>query len=62
VVDLFPVELRPVLDGTRADGNTTKKRRTLAVTKVDAVSQIERLIKSEQERTKEAEADAEAEA
>jgi DNA-directed RNA polymerase III subunit RPC7 len=61
VVDLFPAELRPVLDGTRADGNPTKKRRTLAVTKVDAVSQIERLIKSEQERTNEAEANAEGE-
>ncbi|KNG49448.1 dna-directed rna polymerase subunit [Stemphylium lycopersici] len=61
VVDLFPAELRPTLDGTRADGNTAKKRRTLGVTKVNAVSQIERLIKSEQERTNEAEARAEEE-
>ncbi|KAF1836958.1 hypothetical protein BDW02DRAFT_566549, partial [Decorospora gaudefroyi] len=62
VVDLFPAELRPVLDGTRADGHNAKKRRTLGVTKVNAVSQIERLIKSEQERTNEAEARAEEEA
>lgn len=61
VVDLFPAELRPTLDGTRADGNTSKKRRTLGVSKVNAESQIERLIKSEQLRTNEAEARAEEE-
>ncbi|KAH7380160.1 DNA-directed RNA polymerase III, subunit Rpc31 [Pyrenochaeta sp. MPI-SDFR-AT-0127] len=59
VTNLFPAELRPILDGTRADGNPSKKRRTLGVTKVNAVSQIERLIKSEQDRTTEAEARAE---
>jgi DNA-directed RNA polymerase III subunit RPC7 len=62
VVDLFPAELRPTLDGTRADSTSTKKRRTLGVTKVNGLSQIERLIKSEQERTNEAEARAEEEA
>ncbi|KAF2852204.1 hypothetical protein T440DRAFT_446736 [Plenodomus tracheiphilus IPT5] len=59
VTDMFPAELRPVLGGTKADGSTPKKRRTLGVTKVNAVSQIERLIKSEQNRTNEAEARAE---
>jgi DNA-directed RNA polymerase III subunit RPC7 len=62
VVDLFPAELRPTLSGTRADGQPTKKRRTLGVTKVTGLSQIERLIQSEQERTNEAEARAEEEA
>ncbi|EUC32666.1 hypothetical protein COCVIDRAFT_39153 [Bipolaris victoriae FI3] len=63
VVDLFPAELRPTLDvdGTRTDGTATKKRRTLGVTKVNAESQIERLIRSEQLRTNEAEARAEEE-
>jgi DNA-directed RNA polymerase III subunit RPC7 len=59
VTDMFPSELRSVLDGTRSDGNPSKKRRTLAVTKPNAVSQIERLIKAEQDRTNEAEARAE---
>jgi len=59
VGDLFPAELRPTLDGTRVDGNPNKKRRLLGVTKINADSQIERLIKSEQERTNEAEARAE---
>lgn len=59
--DLFPNELRPTLDGTRADGNPSKKRRTLGVTGVNAVSQIERLLKAETERTTEAEARAEEE-
>ncbi len=58
-IDLFPPELRPILDGTRSDGTRSKKRRTLGITKVNAVSQIERLIKSEQDRTNEAEARAE---
>ncbi|KAF1842065.1 uncharacterized protein K460DRAFT_370064 [Cucurbitaria berberidis CBS 394.84] len=56
VTDLFPTELRSILDGARGDGNPSRKRRTLGVTKVNAVSQIERLIKSEQNRTIEAEA------
>ena len=51
--------MRPTLDGTRADGNASKKRRTLGVTKVNAVSQIERMIKFEEGRTNEAEARAE---
>jgi DNA-directed RNA polymerase III subunit RPC7 len=59
VTDLFPAELRPVLDGTRSDGNLSKKRRTLGVSKINAVSQIERMIRAEQERTTEAEARAE---
>src|SRR4051812_29582993 len=61
VTDLFPAELRPTLDSTRADGNPSKKRRTLGVTKINAVSQIERMIKAEQDRTTEAEARAEEE-
>jgi DNA-directed RNA polymerase III subunit RPC7 len=64
VVDLFPSELRPTLSSTRptTNGSTApKKRRTLGVTKVNGLSQIERLIKSEQERTNEAEARAEEE-
>lgn len=61
VTDLFPLELRTTLDGTRADGNPSKKRRTLGVTKINAVSQIERLIKAEADRTNEAEARAEEE-
>lgn len=59
VTELFPAELRAILDGTKADGTAPKKRRTLGVTKVNAVTQIDRLIKSEQERTNEAEARAE---
>ena len=59
VTELFPAELRSILDGTRADGTVSKKRRTLGVTKVNAVSHIEKLIKSEQDRTNEAEARAE---
>jgi len=58
-IELFPAELRPTLDGTKADGNASKKRRTLGVTKINAVSQIERMIKAEQDRTNEAEARAE---
>lgn len=61
VTELFPAELRPTLDGTRGDGNLSKKRRTLGVTKVNAVSQIERMIKFEEGRTNEAEARAEEE-
>lgn len=61
VTELFPAELRTTLDGTRADGNFSKKRRTLGVTKVNAVSQIERMIKFEEGRTNEAEARAEEE-
>lgn len=61
VTDLFPAELRSILDGNRGDGNPSKKRRTLGVTKVNAVSQIERLIQSEQNRTNEAAARAEEE-
>lgn len=61
VTELFPAELRQTLDGTRADGNLSKKRRTLGVTKVNAVSQIERMIKFEEGRTNEAEARAEEE-
>jgi DNA-directed RNA polymerase III subunit RPC7 len=57
--DLFPTELQPILEGTRADGNASKKRRTLGVSKINAVSQIERMIKAEQDRTNEAEARAE---
>ena len=49
--------MRPTLDGTRADGNASKKRRTLGVTKVNAVSQIERMIKFEEGRTNDAEQD-----
>ncbi|KAI4664605.1 uncharacterized protein J4E79_002902 [Alternaria viburni] len=62
VVDLFPTELRTTLTGTTSTTSSNAKkpaRRTLAVTKVSSVSQIERLIKSEQERTNEAEARAE---
>lgn len=61
VIDLFPVELRPVLGGPVGDGGLSKKRRTLGVSKVNAVSQIDRLIQSEQNRTNEAEARAEEE-
>jgi DNA-directed RNA polymerase III subunit RPC7 len=61
VIDLFPAELRSILDGTKADGNPSKKRRTLGVTKINAVSQIERMINAEQNRTNEAEARAEEE-
>ncbi|KAH8732499.1 DNA-directed RNA polymerase III subunit Rpc31-domain-containing protein [Phaeosphaeriaceae sp. PMI808] len=61
VTDLFPAELRPSLDGTKLDGNPSKKRRTLGVTKISAVSQIERMIKAEQDRTNDAEARAEEE-
>jgi DNA-directed RNA polymerase III subunit RPC7 len=59
VTNLFPTELQPILDGNRADGNASKKRRTLGVSKINAVSQIERMIKAEQDRTNEAEARAE---
>jgi DNA-directed RNA polymerase III subunit RPC7 len=55
VTDLFPAELRPTLDGTRGDG-ASKKRRTLGVGKINAVSQIERMIKAEEGRTNDAEA------
>lgn len=61
VTELFPAELRTTLDGTRAVGNLSKKRRTLGVTRVNAVSQIERMIKFEEGRTNEAEARAEEE-
>jgi DNA-directed RNA polymerase III subunit RPC7 len=62
VVDLFPTELRPTLSGTRTSStNPSKKRRTLGVTKGTGITQIERLIQSEQERTNEAEARAEEE-
>lgn len=61
VTELFPAELRSTLDGTRTDGNSTKKRRTLGVTKVNVVSQIERMIKFEEGRANEAEARAEEE-
>lgn len=61
VTDLFPTELQPILEGTRGDGNPSKKRRTLGVSKINAVSQIERMIKAEQDRTNEAEARAEEE-
>ncbi|KAF3036018.1 hypothetical protein E8E12_000570 [Didymella heteroderae] len=61
VTELFPAELRPTLDGKRGDGNVSTKRRTLGVTKVNAVSQIERMIKFEEGRTNEAEARAEEE-
>lgn len=59
VSHLFPVELQPILDGTGTGGNASKKRRTLGVSKINAVSQIERMIKAEQDRTNEAEARAE---
>lgn len=61
VTELFPAELRSVLDGTKRAGTPSKKRRTLGVSKVNAVSHIERLIKSEQDRTDSAEARAEEE-
>ncbi|KAL6711158.1 DNA-directed RNA polymerase III subunit C31 [Coniothyrium glycines] len=56
VTELFPAELRSILVGIKADGSVPKKRRTLGVTKVNAVTQIERLIQFEQERTNDAEA------
>ncbi|KAH7088218.1 DNA-directed RNA polymerase III subunit Rpc31-domain-containing protein [Paraphoma chrysanthemicola] len=59
VTDLFPTELRPILDSSRGDNNSSKKRRVLGVTKINAVSQIERMIKAEVDRTNEAEARAE---
>jgi DNA-directed RNA polymerase III subunit RPC7 len=61
VTELFPAELRPTLDGKRGDGNVSTKRRTLGVTKVNAVSQIDRMIRFEEGRTNEAEARAEEE-
>ncbi|KAA8615650.1 dna-directed rna polymerase iii subunit rpc7 [Pyrenophora tritici-repentis] len=39
VVDLFPAELRSLLDGTHTDGNPTKKRRTLGGTQPEAVGE-----------------------
>lgn len=61
VTELFPAELQSTLDGTKPNGNISKKRRTLGVTKVNAVSQIERMIRFEEGRTNEAEARAEEE-
>ncbi|KAL5117527.1 DNA-directed RNA polymerase III subunit C31 [Pleosporales sp. CAS-2024a] len=58
VTDLFPAELQPILQGTRGPGHASKKRRTLGVTKVNAVSQIERMIRAEVDRTNDAEAKA----
>jgi len=55
VTHLFPSELRPILDSTRGGDNpASKKRRTLGVAKITAVSQIDRLISSEQNRSNEA--------
>lgn len=54
--DLFPAELRQILDGNKANGEAPKKRRTLGVTRVNAITSIERLIMSEQERANDAEA------
>jgi DNA-directed RNA polymerase III subunit RPC7 len=52
VTDLFPPELRPTLSHTPSTSqHSTKKRRTLGVSKINAVSQIERMIKAEQDRT-----------
>ncbi|KAH7077671.1 DNA-directed RNA polymerase III subunit Rpc31-domain-containing protein [Paraphoma chrysanthemicola] len=45
--------------GDRGDSNASKKRRVLEVTKINAISQIERMIKAEVDRTNEAEARAE---
>jgi DNA-directed RNA polymerase III subunit RPC7 len=60
VTDLFPTELRPVLAGTQnPNSSASKKRRMLGVSKINAVSQIERMIKAELNRTNEAEARAE---
>jgi DNA-directed RNA polymerase III subunit RPC7 len=61
VTDLFPTELQPILEGARPDGNSSKKRRTLGVSKISGMSQIERMIQAEQNRTNEAEARAEEE-
>ncbi|KAF7443768.1 dna-directed rna polymerase iii subunit rpc7 [Pyrenophora tritici-repentis] len=56
VVDLFPAELRSLLDGTHTDGNPTKKRRTLGGTQVNPLSEIERMIKSAEDKNTEAKA------
>lgn len=60
VTDLFPAELRPILDGSTGNANTLKKRK-LNVGSITAVSQIERMIKLEEGRTNDAEARAEEE-
>ncbi|KAF2016216.1 hypothetical protein BU24DRAFT_422564 [Aaosphaeria arxii CBS 175.79] len=59
VADLFPPELRSILDhsGTTANGDTSgdrpnKKRKVLQISKGNAVTQIERYIKDEEQRTK----------
>ncbi|OAL00510.1 hypothetical protein IQ06DRAFT_293836 [Phaeosphaeriaceae sp. SRC1lsM3a] len=51
VTDLFPNELRPILTTSPNPSHPShKKRRTLGVSKLNAVSQIERMIKAEQDR------------
>lgn len=54
VVDLFPPELRQILNG-RSSGESNKKR-ILSVSKVNAKSQLDRMLNAEEARTKEAEA------
>lgn len=52
VTDLFPTELRPILTTSPNPLHpSSKKRRTLGVSKINAVSQIERMIKAEQDRS-----------
>ncbi|KAH7400785.1 DNA-directed RNA polymerase III, subunit Rpc31 [Phaeosphaeria sp. MPI-PUGE-AT-0046c] len=52
VTDLFPTELRPILTTSPNPSHAShKKRRTLGVSKINAVSQIERMIKAEQDRS-----------
>lgn len=55
VVDLFPPELREHLD-RGGNGESNKKRKVLSVSKVTAVSYLDRMLNQEQERSKEAEA------
>ncbi|PSN66912.1 hypothetical protein BS50DRAFT_634368 [Corynespora cassiicola Philippines] len=64
VTDLFPQELRAVLEGTTkaangVDSAPNKRRKMFSVSKISAVSQIERMINAEEGRTREHEARAE---
>ncbi|ORY14249.1 DNA-directed RNA polymerase III, subunit Rpc31 [Clohesyomyces aquaticus] len=53
VVDLFPEELRSILSHTADGGRETKRQKLLHVSKVDAVSRIDRILEAEEARAKE---------